>query len=81
MVEVVHKAEQENKGNLLVAAGASITTAGIFDRDRALIASKLGNSLSQPVDFTILGHMVPLQAREVGLLTRRGHKEAVIGWL
>ncbi|KAA1100521.1 hypothetical protein PGTUg99_016848 [Puccinia graminis f. sp. tritici] len=51
---------------------------GISAHDRALTASKLSDPSSRPEDFTRPGHMVPLRAREGGVLTRRGHTEAAI---
>ncbi|OAV86580.1 3,4-dihydroxy-2-butanone 4-phosphate synthase [Puccinia triticina 1-1 BBBD Race 1] len=54
------------------------TTTGISAHDRALTASKLSDPSSQPDDFTRPGHMVPLRARQGGVLTRRGHTEAAI---
>ncbi|PLW37337.1 hypothetical protein PCASD_09652 [Puccinia coronata f. sp. avenae] len=54
------------------------TTTGISAHDRALTASKLSDPSSRPDDFTRPGHMVPLRAREGGVLTRRGHTEAAI---
>ncbi|KAH9441958.1 hypothetical protein MJO28_004570 [Puccinia striiformis f. sp. tritici] len=54
------------------------TTTGISAHDRALTAAKLSDPTSKPEDFTRPGHMVPLRAREGGVLTRRGHTEAAI---
>ncbi|KZT43242.1 3,4-dihydroxy-2-butanone 4-phosphate synthase [Sistotremastrum suecicum HHB10207 ss-3] len=58
------------------------TTTGISAHDRALTARKLASSDSSPDDFSRPGHLVPLRAREGGVLTRRGHTEAALGqWL
>jgi 3,4-dihydroxy 2-butanone 4-phosphate synthase len=54
------------------------TTTGISAHDRALTARMLASSDSRPEDFTRPGHMVPLRAREGGVLTRRGHTEAAL---
>ncbi|PLW29516.1 hypothetical protein PCANC_11105 [Puccinia coronata f. sp. avenae] len=54
------------------------TTTGISAHDRALAAYKLSDPSSRAVDFTRPGHMVPLRAREGGVLKRRGHTEAAI---
>jgi len=54
------------------------TTTGISAHDRALTARSLASPLSKPSDFTRPGHMVPLRAREGGVLTRRGHTETAI---
>lgn len=52
------------------------TTTGISAHDRSLTARALASSHSTPNDFTRPGHMVPLRAREGGVLTRKGHTEA-----
>lgn len=54
------------------------TTTGISAHDRALTARSLASSSSKPSDFTRPGHMVPLRARDGGVLTRRGHTETAI---
>ncbi|KZS94574.1 hypothetical protein SISNIDRAFT_478306 [Sistotremastrum niveocremeum HHB9708] len=54
------------------------TTTGISAHDRALTARKLASSDSSPDDFSRPGHLVPLRAREGGVLTRRGHTEAAL---
>lgn len=51
------------------------TTTGISAHDRALTVRKLCDPSVSPADFTRPGHMVPLRAREGGVLTRRGHTE------
>ena len=55
------------------------TTTGISAHDRALTARKLASSDATADDFTRPGHMVPLRAREGGVLFRRGHTEAAVG--
>jgi len=52
------------------------TTTGISASDRSKTARALASKSSKPEDFTRPGHMVPLRAREGGVLTRRGHTEA-----
>lgn len=54
------------------------TTTGISARDRALTARSLASSQSKPSDFSKPGHMVPLRARDGGVLTRRGHTESAV---
>ncbi|KAK7028855.1 3,4-dihydroxy 2-butanone 4-phosphate synthase [Paramarasmius palmivorus] len=54
------------------------TTTGISAHDRALTARSLASSTNTAADFTRPGHLMPLRAREGGLLTRRGHTEAGI---
>lgn len=59
--------------NLIILIG---TTTGISAHDRSLTARALASPTSTPDDFTRPGHMVPLRAREGGVLTRKGHTES-----
>lgn len=52
------------------------TTTGISAHDRALTVRQLISPSSRASDFSRPGHMVPLRAREGGVLTRMGHTEA-----
>lgn len=52
------------------------TTTGISAHDRALTVRKLADSSVNPVDFLRPGHVLPLRARDGGILERRGHTEA-----
>ncbi|KAF6761569.1 GTP cyclohydrolase II [Ephemerocybe angulata] len=52
------------------------TTTGISAHDRSLTARSLASSTVTANDFTRPGHMVPLRAREGGVLTRKGHTES-----
>ncbi|KAF8817517.1 3,4-dihydroxy-2-butanone 4-phosphate synthase [Phlegmacium glaucopus] len=54
------------------------TTTGISAHDRSLTARALASHSAQPSDFTRPGHMVPLRAREGGVLTRKGHTESAV---
>jgi 3,4-dihydroxy-2-butanone 4-phosphate synthase len=54
------------------------TSTGISAHDRALTARALASPTAQPSDFTRPGHMVPLRAREGGVLTRKGHTESAV---
>lgn len=54
------------------------TTTGISAYDRSLTARALASPSSLPTDFNRPGHMVPLHAREGGVLTRRGHTESAV---
>jgi len=54
------------------------TTTGISAHDRCLTALALASHTSQPTDFSRPGHMVPLRAREGGVLTRKGHTESAV---
>ncbi|KAF9453590.1 hypothetical protein P691DRAFT_658252 [Macrolepiota fuliginosa MF-IS2] len=54
------------------------TTTGISAHDRSLTARALASPHVHPSDFTRPGHMVPLRAREGGVLTRKGHTESAV---
>jgi 3,4-dihydroxy 2-butanone 4-phosphate synthase len=54
------------------------TSTGISAHDRALTARALASPSSIASDFSRPGHMVPLRAREGGVLTRKGHTESAI---
>ncbi|KAM5544457.1 hypothetical protein V8D89_002117 [Ganoderma adspersum] len=55
------------------------TTTGISAHDRALTVRALAAPSSTPANaFSRPGHMVPLRAREGGVLTRRGHTESAL---
>ncbi len=51
---------------------------GISAADRATTMVKLADQTAQPHDFTRPGHVVPLRAREGGVLRRPGHTEAAV---
>jgi len=53
------------------------TTTGISAHDRALTARKLAKG-APAHEFTRPGHMVPLRARDGGVLTRKGHTESAV---
>ena len=52
------------------------TTTGISAHDRALSARALASPTSASSHFNRPGHLVPLRAREGGVLTRQGHTES-----
>jgi 3,4-dihydroxy 2-butanone 4-phosphate synthase len=54
------------------------TTTGISAHDRSMTVRALAAATSISDDFTRPGHMVPLRARDGGVLTRKGHTEAAI---
>lgn len=54
------------------------TTTGISAHDRALTARQLANPNSTKESFNRPGHMLPLRARDGGVLERRGHTEAAV---
>ncbi|WBW72524.1 3,4-dihydroxy-2-butanone 4-phosphate synthase Rib3 [Schizosaccharomyces osmophilus] len=54
-------------------------TTGISAHDRALTTRQLANpQLKNPKAFNRPGHVVPLRAREGGVLARDGHTEAAV---
>ncbi|AET38483.1 3,4-dihydroxy-2-butanone-4-phosphate synthase RIB3 Ecym_2785 [Eremothecium cymbalariae DBVPG len=54
------------------------TTTGISAQDRALTCSKLADSTVTAKDFLKPGHIVPLRAKDGGVLERGGHTEAAV---
>ncbi|WP_106350079.1 bifunctional 3,4-dihydroxy-2-butanone-4-phosphate synthase/GTP cyclohydrolase II [Antricoccus suffuscus] len=60
-----------------VDARTDVTT-GISATDRATTIRKLADPDSVAGDFTRPGHVVPLRAREGGVLRRAGHTEAAV---
>ena len=53
-------------------------STGISATDRARTIRLLASAHTTPVDFTRPGHVVPLRAREGGVLRRTGHTEAAV---
>ncbi|HEU0100962.1 MAG TPA: bifunctional 3,4-dihydroxy-2-butanone-4-phosphate synthase/GTP cyclohydrolase II [Mycobacteriales bacterium] len=71
---------QDKRGTaytVTVDAREGVST-GISATDRARTIRLLASADSSPVDFTRPGHVVPLRAREGGVLRRTGHTEAAI---
>ncbi len=60
-----------------VDARAGVTT-GISAHDRALTIRRLADPAATAGEFSRPGHVVPLRAREGGVLVRAGHTEAAI---
>jgi 3,4-dihydroxy-2-butanone 4-phosphate synthase len=54
------------------------TTTGISAHDRSSTVLALASPTSQASDFTRPGHMVPLRARDGGVLVRKGHTESAV---
>ena len=61
-----------------VTVDAATGTTGISAADRAETLRRLANPDSTPGDFTRPGHVVPLRAKEGGVLVRAGHTEAAV---
>ncbi|MCH8612563.1 3,4-dihydroxy-2-butanone-4-phosphate synthase [Arsenicicoccus dermatophilus] len=60
-----------------VDAAAGVTT-GISAADRTRTLHVLADPASEPTDLVRPGHVVPLRARDGGVLVRRGHTEASV---
>jgi len=71
---------QDKRGTaytVTVDAREGVST-GISATDRARTIRLLASPDTTPVDFTRPGHVVPLRAREGGVLRRTGHTEAAV---
>ncbi len=71
---------QDKRGTaytVTVDAREGVST-GISASDRARTIRLLASPDSSPVEFTRPGHVVPLRAREGGVLRRTGHTEAAV---
>jgi 3,4-dihydroxy 2-butanone 4-phosphate synthase / GTP cyclohydrolase II len=53
-------------------------STGISAADRSTTARLIADPASKPTDFSIPGHLFPLQAAEGGLRVRKGHTEAAV---
>ncbi len=76
----MYHTNQDRRGTaytVTVDAAAGVST-GISATDRAHTMRLLADPDSRPADFTRPGHVVPLRAREGGVLRRPGHTEAAI---
>jgi 3,4-dihydroxy 2-butanone 4-phosphate synthase/GTP cyclohydrolase II len=75
-----HGVNQDRHGTaytVSVDAREGVST-GISGADRARTARVLADPGSSPVDLTRPGHVVPLRARDGGVLRRPGHTEAAV---
>jgi len=54
------------------------TTTGISAQERALTIAKMVDADTKPGDLARPGHILPLRAREGGVLRRAGHTEAAV---
>lgn len=61
-----------------VTVDAATGGTGISARARAETMRRLASPAAAPADFTRPGHVVPLRAREGGVLSRDGHTEAAV---
>lgn len=73
---------ENNTDNHTTAFTVSIdhvdTTTGISAQERSVTAMKCAEDNAKPEDFRRPGHMFPLEAKENGVLERRGHTEATV---
>ena len=76
---MVRRNSEAHGTNFTVAVDAAhgITT-GISAADRACTVEVLANPLSEPGDLVRPGHILPLRAKEGGVLRRAGHTEAAV---
>ena len=76
----MYHTNQDQRGTaytVTVDAAAGITT-GISAADRSHTIPQLADPKSRPGDFRRPGHVVPLRAKEGGVLRRPGHTEAAV---
>jgi len=76
----MYHTNQDKRGTaytVSVDAREGVTT-GISAHDRAHTMRKLADPDASPADFTRPGHVVPLRAKEGGVLRRPGHTEAAV---
>jgi 3,4-dihydroxy 2-butanone 4-phosphate synthase / GTP cyclohydrolase II len=76
----MYHTNQDKRGTaytFFVDAREGVTT-GISAHDRAHTMRLLADPSSSPADFTRPGHLVPLRAKEGGVLRRPGHTEAAV---
>ena len=76
----MHHTNQDKRGTayaVTVDAREGVST-GICAADRARTMGLLAAAASTPWDFTRPGHVVPLRAKEGGVLRRAGHTEAAV---
>jgi 3,4-dihydroxy 2-butanone 4-phosphate synthase/GTP cyclohydrolase II len=76
---MVRRNTESHGTNFTVAVdAASGVTTGISASDRARTVEVLANPLSEPGDLVRPGHILPLQAKQGGVLRRAGHTEAAV---
>lgn len=76
---MVRRNTESHGTNFTVAVdAASGVTTGISSADRARTVEVLANPMSEPQDLVRPGHILPLQAKQGGVLRRAGHTEAAV---
>ena len=61
-----------------VSVDAATSTTGISSVERAATTRALADPRTTSADLIRPGHVLPLRARDGGVLTRRGHTEAAV---
>lgn len=74
---VAHNQDQRQTAYAVTVDVADAST-GISARSRAATIKRLADPHARATDFTRPGHVVPLRAREGGVLARDGHTEAAV---
>ena len=76
---MVRRNTESHGTNFTVAVDAADgVTTGISAADRSRTVQVLANPLSEPQDLVRPGHILPLQAKQGGVLRRAGHTEAAV---
>ncbi|QDZ43545.1 bifunctional 3,4-dihydroxy-2-butanone-4-phosphate synthase/GTP cyclohydrolase II [Corynebacterium sp. sy039] len=75
---MTHINEDARQTAYMVTVDANTGSTGISASSRAYTLQQLADERTQPTDFTRPGHIVPLRAREGGVLAREGHTEAAV---
>lgn len=76
---MVRRNTESHGTNFTVAVDAADgVSTGISAADRARTVQVLANPLSEPRDLVRPGHILPLQAKQGGVLRRAGHTEAAV---
>lgn len=76
---MVRRNTESHGTNFTIAVDAADgVTTGISAADRARTVQVLANPLSEPSDLVRPGHILPLQAKQGGVLRRAGHTEASV---
>jgi len=76
----MHHTNQDKRGTAyaVTADAREGVSTGISAADRARTMRLLAAAASTPTDFTRPGHVVPLRAKDGGVLRRPGHTEAAV---
>jgi 3,4-dihydroxy 2-butanone 4-phosphate synthase/GTP cyclohydrolase II len=75
---VQHNTESQRTAFLITVDYRHGTTTGISAHDRSATMKALVDPRTRPADLLRPGHVLPLEAREGGVLKRAGHTEAAV---